>query len=31
MTWTGDVDTVAEVLTSYSPPIHDLIERTSTA
>ena len=31
MTWSGDVDAVAGVLTSYSPPIHDLIERTSTA
>ena len=31
MTWTGDVDAVVGVLTSYAPPIHDLIETSSTS
>ncbi|HKE75106.1 MAG TPA: maleylpyruvate isomerase N-terminal domain-containing protein [Acidimicrobiales bacterium] len=31
MAWTGDVDAVAGVLTSYPPPIHDLIETSATA
>jgi hypothetical protein len=31
MAWTGDVDAVAAVLTSYAPPLHDLIETSSTA
>jgi hypothetical protein len=29
MTWTGDVDAIAGMLTSYPPPIHDLIETSS--
>jgi hypothetical protein len=29
MTWTGDVDAIARMLTSYPPPIHDLIETSS--
>ena len=31
MTWTGDVDAVAGLLTSYAPPIDDLIETSSTS
>jgi hypothetical protein len=31
VTWTGDVDAVAGVLTSYAPPLHDLIETSSTS
>jgi hypothetical protein len=31
MTWTGDVDEVVGLLTSYPPPIHDLIETSSTS
>jgi len=31
MTWTGDVNEVVGVLTSYAPPIHDLIETSSTS
>jgi len=31
MSWTGDVDAVAGVITSYAPPVHDLVETSSTA
>src|SRR5262245_17410018 len=31
MSWTGDVDEVAGVITSYAPPVHDLVETSSTA
>ena len=30
MTWTGDVEAVATMLTSYPPPVHDLIETAPT-